>query len=256
MRPKLRQMLRRFRGFREISDYRQWRRQYGSISPDRLRWIYDYHENQQGGKLSSERKLPFDQEGQAVPWITYPAADYLAQLDFSNCRVFEYGSGNSSQFWASRCLSLVSVESDAAWLAHCQKSILPNQQMIHATDEATYSKSIAAFKTPFDVIIIDGDFRPACAAVAVQQLASRGMILFDNSDWFPNTLTFLASHGLTQIDFVGPGPINNYLWCTSIFLNRDFALPRLRPNGQILMHGGLGHTLDGEVRPVAAIHTA
>ena len=50
--------------------------------------------------------------------------------------------------------------------------------------------------------------------------ASFLMIIFDNSDWYPNTIRQIQnSINLVQIDFHGFGPINNYTWTTSIFLN-------------------------------------
>jgi hypothetical protein len=46
------------------------------------------------------------------------------------------------------------------------------------------------------------------------------MLIFDNSDWYPNTVRFLQEKlGWMQIDFHGYGPINNYTWTTSILMN-------------------------------------
>ena len=51
-----------------------------------------------------------DRFNRPIPWYTYPAIEYIKQLDFSDKTVFEYGSGNSTLFWAQRCKKLVSVE--------------------------------------------------------------------------------------------------------------------------------------------------
>ncbi len=244
---RLKHVLRRIKLYREFSEFRQWRRDYRHLNRERLHWILQYHEIQQGGKVSYERKLPLNCDGLPHPWITYGALDYLLQFDFSTCQIFEYGSGNSSQFWAKRCRQLISVESDEKWAASNRQAALPNQRLVYARDEHSYASCIAKFDTKFEVIVIDGDFRPACAIAALPYLAENGMILFDNSDWFPKTVAFLASKGLTQIDFVGPGPINNYLWATSLFLGQHFRIPRAQRNGQILITGGLGHKLDDEV---------
>ena len=52
-------------------------------------------------------------------------------------------------------------------------------------------------------------------------MGGRGvMLVLDNSDWYPNTVRFLQEKlGWMQIDFHGYGPINNYTWTTSIFVN-------------------------------------
>src|SRR5687768_912204 len=56
-----------------------------------------------------------DADGRAVPWYTYPAIEYLRQLDFSDKTVFEYGSGNSTLFWGASAKRVVSAEEDERW---------------------------------------------------------------------------------------------------------------------------------------------
>src|SRR5688572_10403591 len=51
--------------------------------------------------------------GQPIPWYTYPAIEFIRQLDFSQSTVFEYGSGNSTMFWAASAARVISVEEDA-----------------------------------------------------------------------------------------------------------------------------------------------
>src|SRR5258708_13687669 len=51
-----------------------------------------------------------DKDGNYVPWFTYPAIEYIKQLDLTDKRVLEYGSGFSTMFWAKRARSLVSIE--------------------------------------------------------------------------------------------------------------------------------------------------
>ena len=55
---------------------------------------------------------PIDAEGRPVPWYTYPAIEFLRQLDFANASVFEYGSGNSTLFWCSIAREVISVEDE------------------------------------------------------------------------------------------------------------------------------------------------
>jgi len=50
-----------------------------------------------------------------VPWITYPALRLLERVVQPRFKVFEYGAGNSSLWWAARVAEVVSVEHDAGW---------------------------------------------------------------------------------------------------------------------------------------------
>jgi len=46
------------------------------------------------------------------------------------------------------------------------------------------------------------------------------MLVLDNSDWYPKSVRFIQDNlGWMQIDFHGFGPINNYTWTTSVFIN-------------------------------------
>ena len=51
-----------------------------------------------------------DRNKNYLPWFTYPAIEALSNWDLSDKRVFEYGSGFSTLFWASRAKEVVSVE--------------------------------------------------------------------------------------------------------------------------------------------------
>jgi hypothetical protein len=67
--------------------------------------------------------------------------------------------------------------------------------------------------------VIDGSHRFDCVKPAVSALRGGGAIILDNSDWASETVRLLRSAGLTQVDFIGPGAINPYVWATSAFLS-------------------------------------
>jgi SAM-dependent methyltransferase len=50
-----------------------------------------------------------------VPWITYPALRMLERVVQPHFKVFEYGAGNSSLWWAARVAEVVAVEHDPIW---------------------------------------------------------------------------------------------------------------------------------------------
>lgn len=157
-----------------------------------------------------------------MPWMTYPVVEYLNQLDFRDKRIFEYGSGNSSLYWQKRAKNVVSIEDNLEWYNRLKLIDRDNHKLIFASDTEGYIQSIAKENGLFDVIIVDGSERMACAKIAVEYLAPNGMLIFDNSDWYPNTCAFLRTMDLIQIDFHGFGPINQYTWTSSLFIKRSF----------------------------------
>ena len=57
---------------------------------------------------------------------------------------------------------------------------------------------------------LDGRDRFCTATYAHCALKSGGVLIFDNSDWYPASSSFLRGKKYTQVDFCGFGPINNY----------------------------------------------
>jgi hypothetical protein len=187
-------------------------------------WLINVLESGFGHHLSVEQKKPVDVSGRPLPWYTYPAIEYLNQLDFTNLQVFEYGSGNGSFYWSAKAKTITSVENNSVWYQQIIKQKKPNQEILLRTLPKDYVNSISLRKKKYDVIIIDGVFREQCAQKAIDWLKATGFIILDNSDWYRKAGQVLRQSGLIQIDFSGLGPVNTYSWTTSLFLSRQVRL--------------------------------
>jgi hypothetical protein len=208
----------RLRKIMKIYSYSQ------KIGLNNLLWLIDTVEVDYGHFLSYEQKMCVERNGNPIPWYTYPAIEYLDQLDFSEKAVYEYGAGNSSVFWAKKAKSVISVENDQDWYLKIQSQQELNQKIVFLENEGDYVNFILKTEKKYDLIVIDGDFRFACAKVSIKCLEKGGFIILDNSDWYPETSKLIRESGLIQIDFKGMGAINYYNWTTSIFLHRDINL--------------------------------
>lgn len=176
-----------------------------------------------GQARSAQRQQCVDAGDTPIPWYTYPAIEYIKQLDLSDRHIFEFGSGASTLFWASRTATVTAVEHDPIWHANVQPPA--NVRYLLRQDKPAY---IAALDRHFDIIIVDGEHRPECAAAALQYLAPDGFLILDNADWFPQVAASLRAADLIEVDFSGFGPINPYTWTTSLFFRRGV---RLSPAG-------------------------
>lgn len=187
-----------------------------------------------GWKRSFNEGRPLDGDGLPIPWYTYPAIEFIRALQLSECRIFEYGSGNSSAFWASRAKQVVAVENDSVWADEVRAMNIKNLTVITSESQADYVKAPLAIMESFDVVIIDGRYRKDCADVAAGIVGDDGMIIFDNADWYPEACELIRSKGWFQIDFSGLGPINPYAWTTSIFVKSSIKIkhsPKFSPIG-------------------------
>ena len=195
----------------------------------------------QGQWQSMARMAAIDAKGGPLPWYTYPAIEFLRSFDFTRCDIFEFGAGNSSQFWAGKSRRIVSVEDDENWYNRVSRIAKPNQQVLHRPTENEYVGALTSQQAHFDVIIVDGKWRKRCVEQAIEHLRDEGMIVLDNSDWYPESCRLLRDRGFFQIDFSGFGPINAYCWTTSMFI---------RAPGR-LQYGFTGPTPVGGIRQSA-----
>ena len=74
---------------------------------------------------------PVARDGAPVPWITYPAMATLERLTQPGLRVFEFGCGHSSLWWAGKVSEVVGVDHDLAWLEPIRARARPNQTLLH-----------------------------------------------------------------------------------------------------------------------------
>jgi hypothetical protein len=160
-------------------------------------------------------------DGDPVPWYTYPATEYLSHLDLSEFKVFEYGSGNSTLWWAKRTHHITAVEDDEVWHKKISTRILNRFKNVSYVLEKDLIKYSSAATDGFDIYIVDGKARRECLEHLLSLRGGGVMLILDNSDWYPQSVKFLKDKlGWVQIDFHGFGPINNYTWTTTIFVNQ------------------------------------
>ena len=167
-----------------------------------------------------------DSEGAAIPWYTYPAIEYLSHLDFSDRRVLEYGSGSSTVWWATRCAELVSIESNTEWYERTSKVLDAHKQVSYRLETSADAYVQQDYLRSANIIVIDGVHRSKCVDWMIATIRDAahgvGMLIFDNADWYPKSVRKLReSLEWIQADFHGFGPINDYSWTTSVFINPD-----------------------------------
>lgn len=174
-----------------------------------------------GWLRSMKERAPVDFEGNPVPWITYPAISFLQNRIRPDMSVFEYGSGNSTLWWASKVTKVVACEHDPAWFERV-KAVIPSNVELSFVDleyDGEYCRKITEFKDTFDIVIIDGRDRERCAKNCLPALKGSGVIVWDNTDReaYARGQAFLRSKGYRQIDFDGMTPLVTFTSRTSIF---------------------------------------
>lgn len=176
-----------------------------------------------------------------IPWLTYPAVAWLRRRLSPEMKVFEYGSGGSTIFFARRVREVVSVEHDSGWHALTgraleelrlrnvdyllRKPTADSDSSYASTDPVyrglsfeAYVKSIDSHPDgTFDLVVVDGRARPACVLRAIPKVRPGGYLLLDDSDrpYYREGVDALAEH--SRLDFRGVAPYKTEAGQTSIW---------------------------------------
>lgn len=172
---------------------------------------------------------PVDGVFMPIPWYSYPAIEFIEDKLKSNFRIFEYGSGQSTFWYAARLEKVISVEHDRDFFNTLMENLPPNVNLLLREDRGEYASEILPYDDGyFDVIVIDGVERVECAKKGDRKLKENGFIVFDNSDRVGNNeaIEYLHSQGFKRLDFYGLVAVEKYKTCTSIFFKNDELLNR------------------------------
>lgn len=135
-----------------------------------------------------------DDNGLIMPWLVSPVLDILNGMDLKDKKIFEYGCGNSTLWFRSQGAEVYGVDSNMEWANKCH---IPYENKRYF-----YLRRILK-NEPFDIVVIDGEFRDNCTDFALWNTKKGGMIIIDNwmqpsvppNEWF-RTLDLLATKGL------------------------------------------------------------
>lgn len=181
-----------------------------------------------GWLRSFHTKQSVNAEGEPLPWCTYAFIKFLEPRLKSTMRVFEYGCGNSTLWYAKRVANVTAVEHDNAWYKHLQTKVGDNVTLYHEDlgGDAAYSKKAIETGGNYHIIVVDGRERNNCVKNAMGALAEGGIIVFDNSqiETYQSSLELLIANGYRRIDFIGLTPIVAHENTTTIFYKDNNCL--------------------------------
>lgn len=140
--------------------------------------------NRTGFIRSHQLIEPVNADLKAIPWMNYAFVELLDERLNKDLRMFEYGAGFSSLYFAERVKEVVSIEYDKAWeeklrdlLKHCT-----NHKLIVESVGDAYINAAKSENSLFDLILVDGRERVACFESGIAALTKQGVIILDDSD--------------------------------------------------------------------------
>ena len=177
---------------------------------------------------SYKTKESVDKNGNPIPWNTYPFLSFIEQRLKPGFNVFEYGSGNSTIWYAQKVKSITAVEHNKEWYEKVKLMLPKNAEVVLSseTDSAIYSGEISKRNSKFKIIIVDGIFRNESLAASLDYLKDDGVVVFDDTERDDYNVSFklLKEKGFKRLDFRGMRGITSIINTTSIFYRSNNCL--------------------------------
>jgi len=119
----------------------------------------------------------FDNEINLIcPWYTRNFLETLKKWDVSTWKVFEYGSGDSTNWWRMCAKDVYAIESSKSWSEKIGSIYVNNEEEFTSYPLKLIEDGL------FDCIIIDNDVFPRdkCTEYALKALKPSGVLIIDN----------------------------------------------------------------------------
>lgn len=200
--------------------------------PARLKSLLSFNHKgylkQIGWYKAYENKASVDKNGNPIPWVTYSFLDFIKGRLKKEHHIFEFGSGNSTLFYAQEVGSVTSVENDKSWFDKIVATKPQNSNMIfcEVKEGGEYSKMPVSLNQKFDIIIVDGRDRVNCCKHAIDALSTAGVVILDDSyrsEYKPG-IEFMKENGFKELPFSGISPGFFHRSSTSVFYKSDNCL--------------------------------
>ncbi len=166
---------------------------------------------------STRTKTPRRRDGSPIPWMNYQVIALLEERLKPDLKLFEFGSGYSTSFYAARVAHVTSIEKDPEWYAIVKNTLPANVELVlfDGAGGTPYSQAASRQGGKVDVMVIDADDRIECLMAAPPSLTERGVILLDDAqrdEYREGIARFIAESGFRKLDFEGlkPGAIGAY----------------------------------------------
>ncbi len=83
-----------------------------------------FQQHKNGWKKSSLTGFSQDENGNFLPWMTYSFIEFIAPKINQNHDIFEFGSGSSTLFFATRARKVIALETNPLWFKIIKEKIL------------------------------------------------------------------------------------------------------------------------------------
>jgi hypothetical protein len=147
--------------------------------------------------------------GREYPWFTGPSVKALEAIELDGLSVLEFGGGYSSIYFAKRGATVTSFERDAEWSAFITRQ----------APSVTITNDVRAISGEFDIVVVDVFNRPDHFEIGERLMRRDGLLILDDSQWYPKFLNTLR--GFLPFHYWGTCPGRFDYKCTTFFVRNE-----------------------------------
>jgi hypothetical protein len=181
-----------------------------------------------GWMQSLKERKPVDNIGNPIPWMNFAVVNLLGNRLSHDLDLFEFGSGYSTLFFASRVRSVTSVEYDRKWFDLIKLQTPENVMLIFIEKDVdgNYCRVINSSGKQYDVVVVDGRDRVNCMKQGVAALSQRGVIILDDSQRsdYQEGIEFVKRKGFRTLSIEGLKATTTGIDRTTIFYREENCL--------------------------------
>lgn len=164
-------------------------------------------------------------EKEVPPWMVPAFVEWIEPRLTKEMTVWEFGSGNSTLWFARRTDYVYSVEHHLLWAA-AMRAIQPQNVYSDFVSSAISQRYPIIRRDIFpDILIVDGMQRDACIQNALPQLKPNTLIILDNSESEAiASQELLHQQGWNRLDFEDVYPWDKAKrWVTTVFSRQSMS---------------------------------
>ncbi len=176
---------------------------------------------------SYKKKEPLDELNNPLPWMTHSFIRFIENRLKNDLSIFEFGSGNSTLYFAPRVKHVTSVEHNHEWLNKLKSKVPSNVELIYNEfPSEEYSSSVMRTKKKYDIIIDDAMDRVNVIYNSIASLTSHGVLILDDSERedYREGIELLLKNNFKKLDFWGLAPGVLFNKCTTVFYKNNNCL--------------------------------
>jgi hypothetical protein len=167
-------------------------------------------------------------DSENMPMLSIPFIDWLNAYDFSDYTLVEFGSGYSTNYFATIFKNVISFETRPEWFDEINKIKLSNVDLRMSSIEDIACGNYDIDADDKTIFLIDGDAPRDRLAKSLLEKYSPSIMFLDNSEWHSSVCQEIQDNGYMEIPFWGIRFEDYFDKCTSIFIKNNIMLPKTK----------------------------